>query len=88
MVESREGLSRGGRGQAREATNPSGDVKMVQPVSGNSYVAQVVAQAQQQAETSSSSNSTASTAIQDTLSLSAAGLKASGADPDGDGDGH
>ncbi|HVW36278.1 MAG TPA: hypothetical protein VHB99_03195 [Pirellulales bacterium] len=61
---------------------------MVQPVSGNSYLAQVVAQAQQPAETSNSSNATASKAIQDTLSLSAAGLKASGADPDGDGDGH
>lgn len=61
---------------------------MVQPVNGNSYVAQLVAQSQQQAETASSTNSAASQTIKDTLSLSAAGLKASGADPDGDGDGH
>jgi hypothetical protein len=63
---------------------------MVQPISGNSYVAQLVAQANKPAASNSSSTSSAPQATQDTLSLSAAGLKASGgsADRDGDHDGH
>jgi hypothetical protein len=65
-------------------------MKMVQPISGNSYVAQLVAQANNPASSNSSSSSSTSSAsqtIQDTLSLSAAGLKASGGG-DRDGDGH
>jgi len=68
---------------------PEGDSITVQPVGGNSYVAQLVAQSLQQpssnASSGPSSNAGSSQAAQDTLSLSAAALKAGGGDPDGDG---